>query len=457
MTTPADDAAEKIKQTLTSLAEGSGYSARKLFNAPILELLPENWPQLMRAASCDELIREYAPRAGKDNYAAAVQAALNLRGEYETVTLKDRLVEFRRRWHQERAVPKSRVDLDDREHTWDATRKWWDEGRDILTKSLRAEIERRHRAGWPEPSQQSLERIEAATSPAEEHREGTIAREDQTSPPTLNRQDHASARRLLRRLIIAIVVVFVIAAILWLDNGGEHWIAITYYEHTKAATCADIGDDGRNTPDPMWAGPFRAAYQAAGGEAALGCPRTNDPSGYVHQWGAGTSQDLQGGRAGIARIMALTPKDVIVMAGSYWHDYTDLGNGQPNSNAAQEKGYPISKPVACGTARLVLLADSQQNETPGAMVTAAHSNHFVWLPKSIWLAYEAAGGPFGPLGQPVGQERLVPSGISQPFEHGYIMLIGDVTHTDFEQSGRVEPTDPNAMASLDRCLAPPGS
>lgn len=87
------------------------------------------------------------------------------------------------------------------------------------------------------------------------------------------------------------------------------------------------------------------------------------------------------------------------------------------------------------------------------MVTAAHSVHFIWLPKLIWLAYKAVGGPFGPLGQPTGQEQPIQSGIRQPFEHGDITLIGDATHTNIHRSNNIGSVDPNATANLDKCIA----
>jgi hypothetical protein len=149
--------------------------------------------------------------------------------------------------------------------------------------------------------------------------------------------------------------------------------------------------------------------------------------------------------------MALAPEHVIVMAGSYWHDYTDLGSGNPNPNAAQEEGYPTSNPFMCGSARLFLLADSH-NLAPGAMVTEARSEHFVWLPKLIWLAYKVAGGSFGPLGQPTAQEQLIPSGIDQRFEHGEITPVGTTVRV-VDQYGLAELAGPSAVTAFQKCTS----
>jgi hypothetical protein len=457
MATPSDDAREKINQTLIKLADGSGYHVRKMLNARMLELLPADWDQLKRAAACDELIRQYTPRIPRDNHAAAVQAALNLQNEYETSWLTPRLVEFRRRWHSEDESRPLKIDLADDNRTWDSTRKWWDAGKEMLVGSLVAEIRRRNQTEWPEPGQEALDRIKAALRLDEERPSDQAAVHEEQEPVPASNQGHRHGRLRVRPLAtVVIILVLVIGALVWFVTGGKHQTAATpntKAANTQVATCADVGDDGRGVLDPTWAGPFRAAYQEAGGKAQLGCPRTDDPSGYVHQWGAGTSQDLQGGRAGIARIMALSPQHVIIMAGPYWHDYTDLGNGQPDSNAAQEKGYPISNPVACGAAHLVLLENSQQHETPGVLVTAARSEHFIWLPKSIWLAYKEHGGPFGPLGQPIGQEQPISSGIRQQFEHGSISVIGVAVSTDLTAPDRAGNVNTTAITLLGKCLA----
>ncbi len=208
-------------------------------------------------------------------------------------------------------------------------------------------------------------------------------------------------------------------------------------------TCDDIGNHNRNVPDPVWSGPFRAAYERAGGRAELGCPRNDPSNGYVHPWGPGTSEDLAGGKTGITRIMALSPTNVIVMAAVYWHDYTDpLG-----PEAAPEMGYPTSEPSPCGSARLVLLLGGRKS--PGAMVTDASTGHFVWLSSPIWTKYERVGGPLSRLGRPLGSLQDVPAGNLQRFEHGYIKLVDGVARTDREEAGGQEPA---SITDLAACL-----
>jgi hypothetical protein len=154
-------------------------------------------------------------------------------------------------------------------------------------------------------------------------------------------------------------------------------------------TCADVGNHDSGAPAPLWYGPFRSTYELAGGRAELGCPRDDDSSGYVHTWGPGESQDLTGGRVGVARIMALDAKRVIVMTGNYWHDFTD----RYKNNAAPLMGYPTTDPIRCGSARMVLLEGGEQS--PGAMVTDARTHRYVWVPRLTWERYRSLGGLSG--------------------------------------------------------------
>jgi len=446
VSTPADDTASKIDSTLKALAEGSGYSVRKLLNSHMLDLLPEDWPKATRAAACEELIRQCTREITRENHAAAVEAALDLHAEYLLPTLTARLIAFRKRWHKRHPDDPPRIDLSDDERTWGDTRKWWLEGKSRLVSLLNHEIERRNRASqWHEPSSESMNRVEVALRTAD--RENQV----QEPRPPVPRENRLRARLAVVAILAVPIMILSIGAWL-LFFGGWHFASVWAYRISSAARCGDIGNRDRDTPEPLWSGPFRAAYKRAGGKAVLGCPRTDDPSGYVHEWAAGWSQDLQGGRDGIARIMALNPQHVIIMAGSYWHDYTDQGNGQPNSDAAQQKGYPTSNPVPCGAARLVLLEKSQEGESPGAMLTDVHG-HFIWLPKLMWARYRATGGPFGRLGLPLGQEQSTQTGQLQRFQHGYILVTSGITRTDRQQAGHTEPANPHAIAQLAGCLA----
>jgi hypothetical protein len=105
----------------------------------------------------------------------------------------------------------------------------------------------------------------------------------------------------------------------------------------------------------------------------------------------------------------------------------------------------------------VLLDKSEESQTPGVMITDANSAHFIWLPRLIWLRYQATGGPLGRLGQPVGKEQLTASGISQRFEHGSITINAGVARTEVELAGGREPTDRKTVARLRKCLSLAGS
>jgi hypothetical protein len=143
------------------------------------------------------------------------------------------------------------------------------------------------------------------------------------------------------RILVAAGAVFLITvAILLLQSKGSN------APLGDLATCDDVGAVGPGRIDPIWGSAFSRAYLQAGGQPELGCPRADDPSGFVHGWGAGISQDLQGGRSGNARIMVLPPHRVLVMSGSYWVDYTQGINGKGYyARAAAIMGYPTSDPT----------------------------------------------------------------------------------------------------------------
>ncbi|MGW5054759.1 hypothetical protein [Actinokineospora sp. NPDC004072] len=175
-------------------------------------------------------------------------------------------------------------------------------------------------------------------------------------------------------------------------------------------TCDDIGVGAT----AEWIVPFREAYARAGGREAVGCP-TPDSHGFVHRWEPGFSQDLVGGRAGQARIMALDTRRAVVMAGDYYRDYTIF-----HGESAKYQGYPTGDPFPCGTAQIVLLDGS--SHSPSAMVTSP-DNRFVWLRRPAWDLYRRHGGPQGPLGRPIsGLGTELDGHIT--FEHGTITLEG---------------------------------
>ncbi|MEU0879880.1 hypothetical protein ABZ345_14845 [Lentzea sp. NPDC005914] len=225
------------------------------------------------------------------------------------------------------------------------------------------------------------------------------------------------------------------------------------------ATCEDIGNKRRGVRDPVWYEPFKNAYERGGSAAALGCPITEDPSGYVHPWAKGMSQDLAGGRAGQARIMTLKDPDrVFIMQGDYFQAYTfgkNLGDKVLGVNAAQHMGYPVSDLKPCGNAEVALLDEAEFTvagsvQTPGAMVTNAKTGKLVWIPKDIWQRYKAIGGPRGRLGRPVGTATERPTGLLQYFEHGYLTTTSGVARTDVEERGEPEPA-PNV--TVDDCMS----
>jgi hypothetical protein len=183
-------------------------------------------------------------------------------------------------------------------------------------------------------------------------------------------------------------------------------------------SCGDIGNSRSGVKDESYFGAFVAAYDRAGGRKALGCPRHDDTSGYVHKWGEGFSQDLEGQDGYPARLMVLPPSGrVIVLQGTLNRDYTHWFE----RNAAPQLGYPTSYPIACGNARIVPLKRGKW--APGVMITSSDETAWVWLARPFWLRYKQLGGPLGRLGLPVGQSDITAEEPSQNFEHGELRLV----------------------------------
>jgi len=203
----------------------------------------------------------------------------------------------------------------------------------------------------------------------------------------------------------------------------------------KLPSCKDVGNSSSGVKDATYFGAFRTAYDRAGGRNALGCPRQNDTSGYVHKWGDGYSQDLEGQHGFPARLMVLPPSGrVIVLQGTLNRDYTS----QFDRNSAPQVGYPTSDPIACANARIVPLASGKW--APGVMITSPDQRTWVWLASPIWLRYKQLGGPFGRLGLPVGQSEITDAEPNQKFEHGSLRLASDkrTVRSDREIRGQRE-------------------
>jgi hypothetical protein len=196
-------------------------------------------------------------------------------------------------------------------------------------------------------------------------------------------------------------------------------------------TCTDVGNSKSGVKDTDYYGAFRGAYEKAGGRATLGCPRADDTSGFVHKWGEGYSQDLQGGNGLPARLMILPPNGpVVVMQGTLNRDYTNPFT----QNSAPQLGYPTSHPVACGNAKVLPLVHGRW--APGGMVTSVDQQSWVWLAKPFWLRYMSLGGPFGRLGRPVGQSDPTDEQPLQRFEHGWLVLSPDKHRVETDREAR---------------------
>lgn len=223
--------------------------------------------------------------------------------------------------------------------------------------------------------------------------------------------------------VTAVAVIGIVSALTAASTSGQG---------SKLPSCNDVGNSSFGVKDTTYYGAFRAAYDRAGGRRVLGCPRHDDTSGYVHKWGEGYSQDLEGQHSYPARLMVLPPSGrMILLQGALNRDYTK----QFDRNSAPQVGYPTADPVTCGKTKVVPLARGIW--APSAMVTTSDSESWVWLARPFWLRYKQLGGPFGRLGRPVGQADLTDEAPNQEFEHGMLRLTLDkrAARTDREIRG----------------------
>ena len=107
-------------------------------------------------------------------------------------------------------------------------------------------------------------------------------------------------------------------------------------------------------------------------------------------------------------------------------------------------GVASSRELHCDELTVILLEGGFAG--PGALVENASGNKHVWLAGDRWKAYEAVGGPLGPLGAPVGEEVMrTDEGETAEFQNGTI------SHVFGEQVAVIPP--PNSPGSFDtnRC------
>jgi hypothetical protein len=223
---------DKIDKSLKRLSAGQGYSERGLLDCPILELFPEGWPQIVRAASCDELIREYLPRISDPKDAAAALAALNLNEDYNLPVQRSRLILFGRAWRE--AHPDdtdSWFNAKDDAKTYGAVRKWWYEGRESLAKQICYEIARRERTqDWPHPAQTTLERFEAAIRSSEPSTSDANP-EPQIVTTAPDNEDHGTGRPGRKRTYLMALITCLIVGL-----GISLFVSLQPGQHAKGET-----------------------------------------------------------------------------------------------------------------------------------------------------------------------------------------------------------------------------
>lgn len=198
-----------------------------------------------------------------------------------------------------------------------------------------------------------------------------------------------------------------------------------YRARQGPASCDEVGFRRGGQLDRDVGAQFRRAYEVAGGEALVGCPRNDDPSGYVGLWGPGLRQDLRGGTEEEARIMAVGEDGhygtAVVMSGRWFRDYTYGSGYGPNSGPVL--GYPVTDPFPIGRGLVVRLSGGEAGA--GLMASGPDGTMF-WVRGHAarhWLEF---GGPDGPLGRPADwPEQRGAGSYAQRFEQGLAVVQPD--------------------------------
>jgi hypothetical protein len=181
--------------------------------------------------------------------------------------------------------------------------------------------------------------------------------------------------------------------------GGVHLL--------EATRCESQVGEGHESFGPA----FKEAYESFGGRPRLGCPINP-----AHAWGGGVIQDLRGGTAGSAAIMALHPRSAVVLGGPMWRYYESIGT-EPGQ-AAYLAGYPIG--TERGQGRIVRLAGGGCGD--GLLVRSPSSGVVRWVFGPVYLRYLREGGPAGDLGFPVSGTEFLRARVIQRFEGGEIQV-----------------------------------
>jgi len=202
----------------------------------------------------------------------------------------------------------------------------------------------------------------------------------------------------------AVVVGACLALIVIL--GAISGVITAEHRGARRSSCVAIGKG-----DPVYVDAFQAAFTADGGSPALGCGLNS-----IHPWGPGFIQDLRGGKAGSAAIMALDPTYAYVLAGPAWTAYEEIGG---SGGSAPLAGYPASEPTRVGRGLVIQLRGAKSGD--GGLLRGDRIGRWYWAPGPLWHQYLELGGPGGHLGYPIDPPSAQKDGAQQDFEGGRLV------------------------------------
>ena len=249
--------------------------------------------------------------------------------------------------------------------------------------------------------------------------------------PAMQSAHDRFSRHFLRIAALPVAAAASIAVALYAANAVQ-----AHIQEDALLGCVAIG-----AGNSQYADAFEKAYIAAGGQAKLGCARTN-----VNYWVGGYQQVLQG-PSGQSIITAITPDRAFVLDPDMYQGFLGIA-GQGVS--FEEAGYPLSNKIRLKRGWKIDLVQGDQYQESALIKEDA--GHWYWVPPYFWALYNTKlGGPDGQYGYPTTKQQPLDNGLTQTFEHGWLFYRADtgvLTQKEYQlyKAGRFHPTPTAAGA-----------
>lgn len=177
------------------------------------------------------------------------------------------------------------------------------------------------------------------------------------------------------------------------------------------------------TPEPTLAAEQAAAIAAVTAGLSDGAPEACG-TGFAALFGDAVYQPVRWGAGDTARdgVVITSPFGTVLFTTAQWASYREIAGRQRPENAVTFGGYPLAF-----TAPPVPGETSIQLSNGGLLVGARDDSQAFWMPTPVRALWEAQGGADGDLGLPMTNPFVVPEGMRQDFERGYLELPAEIT------------------------------